>query len=142
MTAVNISDNSLDYMLRRAKQGATNRDYDIPADEEGLREEEIADLANELSTAQDEKYKSKILEIIRYAGSLDPMSHKHIIEPFLDDWLHASKALFILCIDWGLTSQYIEKLRELCSWCPERSLQGWRGSSSHAKWIVPLDADA
>jgi hypothetical protein len=112
MTAMNISDISLDYMLLRAKQGATNRDYGISANEERLREEEITDLAYELRATHDERHKRKILQIIRYAGSVDPMPHRYIIEPLLDDPLRAYDALFTLCVDWGLTSHYIEKLRE------------------------------
>src|SRR4051812_28375696 len=112
MVMLDISDEGLDYLFRRAAQGAVNRDYGIPIDKEGLSTEEVAELAHLLNTTQDERLKREILEIVRYEGSHDPLAHKHIIEPFLDDPIRAHKALFILCVDWSLTSHYAEHLRE------------------------------
>src|SRR6476661_4677017 len=85
MIMLDISDEGLDYIFRRAAQGAVNRGYGIPVDEEGLSTEEVAQLVHVLNTTEEGRLKRKILEIIRYEGSHDPLAHKHIVEPFLDD---------------------------------------------------------
>jgi hypothetical protein len=103
----------LDYLYRRAKQGATtNKNMGVPPDEEGLSLGELDIVVDELRQATDSLYQQDLIHIINYSGWVDPMKYKEVLEPFLNEPYRARTVLEILCDDWDLVSLYKDKLRE------------------------------
>jgi hypothetical protein len=107
------ADKELQYLYKRAKQGATTMDLGVPTEEEGLSDEEVERLVDDLERSDDPLRQSKILGILEYAGAEDFRKLEDDLRQFLggpNSWL-ARKALTILCESWELASEYGEQLR-------------------------------
>ncbi len=95
-------DKYLDYLRNRAWDGETDINN-------GLTDEEIAWLVQELQESTNSNVQ---MSIIKTLGILDRQCHRGLIESFLTvpDCKPAHMALFVLCVYWGKTADYIEQV--------------------------------
>src|SRR6186997_2045785 len=104
------TEEQLDYLYRRAKQGSTTMNMDVPPHEAGLSIEELDDLAVELQTTDNYRYQSDIIRILHYAAIEHTDKFRHVLAPFLNDPVHVRTVLKILCCDWLVAPYYKKEL--------------------------------
>ena len=99
--------------MGRAYRGAITCEGKVPQAEDGLSEDELRWLLKEISQTPDSARRTRLLNILEYAGTSSLSSSRPVLESLLagPDPLAAKQALWILCWDWGLISKYIEQLR-------------------------------
>ncbi|PSL51424.1 hypothetical protein B0I31_12153 [Saccharothrix carnea] len=94
----------LDELVNRAKEGRVDK-------------REVAELARELASTEDESRAYRLLYVI---GRSSATEHEELVSGFLrgDDAELAKLALQILCTHWGLTESYLDSVRTFLDGVP------------------------
>jgi hypothetical protein len=110
MDSDKYTEEELKNLLQRAQRGASMWKGKVPRADDGLMEEELAAVVEELKRPDQPITKLVLMEILRYAGREAWQSNKQILEPFLEvpDAALARNALFILC-EWDLAHEHLEQ---------------------------------
>jgi hypothetical protein len=130
-----FSAKELTSLLDRAYDGAFVRRGEAPREDSGLSTEEIAALVFRLQQSHNWREQSRIMDIMAYACRRSPEAWTFALDPFLKgpDPFLAHNALWVLCWEWGLTSEYTEQLRQFIRVVPWDAtyFSGVRGLALH-----------
>jgi hypothetical protein len=104
----------LEYLLRRAIQGATTMHCDIPLEEEGLSDDELDRLFSLLFDRPEHPSRSRIDKVLYYGGYRAYPHYREQLSSLLigPDPFMASRALYLLD-GWGVIRNHIAELAEL-----------------------------